>query len=252
MSPNLAHKSHLFTSFVVFENCSESIKNFYSQELIPLWVQIHLSFFETVHVVTNIPSYFKEQRGLKVHSITLNEAFCNYDYSKINVTASQLGSWIYFLNTIEEGEVAIYMDPDAFMLNNRLQITSKKVKDHELTRIISIDRICDAGVSVLRNTKNTKKMLHDMTEILSNNDIVNHIEVYYHNRFKGQKDFFIKWSSHSLLLRDEICGINSIPDTIHDCVEVNIENLILSEEAKKMLELIRKKKLIRKNYLPER
>ena len=241
---------HLFTSFVTYDDCPNSVKDFYTKKLIPQWVKIHLKFFDSVNVITNIPDRFEGIDFLNVHSITLKEAFCNYDYKNLNVTASQLGSWISFIKLIPEGDIAIYLDPDAFMLTNKLKITASKTKSCELTRIVSPGRMCDAGVAILRNNYNTRKILLDMTEILSNTRIVNHIEVCYQNKFKENKDYFIKWSRHSLLLREEICGILSSPDTVHDSLKLEKYNVSLDDNCRNMLDLIKEKKEHRINYLP--
>jgi hypothetical protein len=241
--------NHLFTSFIVTDDCQDYVKEFYTTELIPLWAKIHTQFFESITVVTNLPHYF-DSSNLNILTITLNEAFCGYHYKNLNITGSQVGAWVHFLNSLPEDDVGIYLDPDAFMLNDRLIRLASNIKDHALTKIVSPMNICDAGVAVLRKTGRTQKMLNNMKTILSNTDVVNHIEVFYNNNYKGNREFLIPWYRHSLLLRDVLCGISPIPDTIHDCTEVNIPEYTLNNDCKQMLKLIRKKKQLRHNYLP--
>lgn len=248
----LNENTHLFTSFIVYDDCPESVKVFYTRKIIPQWAKIHKKFFKSINIITNIPNYFEIKNDLKLHPISLKTAFCGYSYKNLNVTASQLGAWIYFINYIKENDVAVYLDPDAFMINNRLNTVANRVLNCELTKIVSLGCVCDAGVAVLRNTSTTRKILSDMTEILCNTDIVNHIEIYYHNRFKGQRDYFIKWSGHSLLLRGQICGVSDIPDTIHGHSKIDLSSIILDNDSKELLNMIEEKDKLRVNYLPER
>jgi len=241
--------NHLFTSFIVVDSCPEYVKEFYSKELIPLWAKIHTKFFNSITVVTNIPQYFNNS-NLHIQTITLKDAFCGYNYEYLNVTGSQVGAWVHFLHTLTDDDVGIYLDPDAFMVSSRLQRAASMIKDHALTKIVSPTNICDAGVAILRKTKKTQEMLANMTSILTNTTVVNHIEVFYNNTYKGSSNFLIPWYKHSLLLRDVLCGISPIPDTIHDCVEVNIPGCVLDTDSMQMLKLIEKKKQLRHNYLP--
>lgn len=259
MSENLQNSSlvqrtkvHLFTSFVVYDDCPESVIDFYTKKLIPQWVKVHLKFFKSVNIVTNISNRLKNIDFLNICEISLLEAFCNYDYDDLNVTGSQLGSWIHFINSIPDGDVAVYLDPDAFMLSNKLQLIAPKVESCQLTRIVSPGRMCDAGVAILKNNITTRKILLELSSILSNKRVVNHIEVSYQDKFKDNKDFFIKWTNHSLLLRGELCGILPQPDTIHDCTELSNYNLHLDKDSSIMIELIKEKKYHRSNYLPEK
>ena len=239
---------HLFTSFVVTEGCEESVINFYTQQLIPQWVKVHKQFFKSINVVTNIPHRFS--KTVPTISLTLQEAFCGYDFSKLNITGSQVGAWKFFVNTLPEDDIAIYLDPDAFMVNDRLYKIANSIKSHALTRIITSVNVCDAGVAILRNNDTTRIMLNNMQHILSNIEIVNHVEVYYNKTYRGIKEMFIPWLKHSLLLRGDICGVNQIPDTIHDCVDISIYNFTLTNDQHKMIDLFVSKKDVRTNYLP--
>ena len=241
--------THLFTSFIVADNCPKSVIGFYSKKLIPLWVKIHREFFESITVVTNIPEEF-DIPCLKVFTITLENAFCGYDYSKLNITGTQIGAWRYFTKSLADNDVGIYLDPDAFMLNNCLQRIANSITNHALTKIVSPVNICDAGVAIIRNTSQSRLMLQDMASILNNNSVVNHVEVYYNMKYKGSTDCLIPWLKHSLLLRDKLCGVRQIPDTIHDCISVNIDGCILNEDHQQMLTHIKEKKELRGNYLP--
>ena len=241
--------NHLFTSFIVADDCQDCVKEFYTTELIPLWAKIHTNFFESITVVTNLSQYF-DSSNFNIQTITLKDAFCGYNYTDLNITGSQVGAWIHFLDSLPENDIGIYLDPDAFMLNDRLIRSASSIKDHALTKIVSPMNICDAGVAVLRKTDKTQEMLNNMKTILGNADIVNHVEVFYNANYKGNREFLIPWYKHSLLLRDVLCGVSPIPDTIHDCTEVSIPECVLNEDCKQMLELIKKKKQLRHNYLP--
>lgn len=241
--------THLFTSFIVADDCPKSVIDFYSNKLIPLWVKIHREFFKSITIVTNIPEHFNIM-GLKKLTITLEDAFCGYNYSELNITATQIGAWKYFIESLADNDVGIYLDPDAFMLNNQLQRVANNTTNHTLTKIVSPVNICDAGVAIIRSTNISLLMLQDMTSILSNTQVVNHIEVYYNSKYKGSIDCLIPWFKHSVLLRDKLCGIKQIPDTIHDCISVNIDGCILNQDHKQMLILTKEKKELRSNYLP--
>ena len=240
---------HLFTSFIVANDCPSSVIEFYSKKLIPLWAKIHSEFFESITVVTNIPECFNVV-NLKKLTITLENAFCGYDYRNLNITGTQIGAWKYFIESLAENDVGIYLDPDAFMLNSRLQRIASSINNHMLTKIVSPVNICDAGVAIIRNTNQSRLMLQDMTSILSNNKVINHIEVYYNATFKGNNDCLISWLKHSLLLRGNLCGVKQVPDTIHDCTSISIDGCILNEDHQQMLSLIGEKKNLRGNYLP--
>ena len=238
---------HLFTSYVNIVN-DEAIKELYIDELIPQWVKVNSKYTDNITLVTDAPQLFKKIKNLKVQKISTSDAFCNYKNPEKKIFHHQVGCWKYFLDTIPYNDVAIYLDPDAFMIDDTLLLIADKVVDHQLSKKRFRYGDSDAGVSILRNTKNTMDMIRGVADLLQNNYLYNTeadciIETYYDIYFKFKTDHFISWKDHTLCLRNQICGISDKINTIHGVYTESSD--FLKKDEKKLLDIIRKKEVIR-------
>ena len=142
---------HLFTSFVCTGNLKEEKYSSYINELIPLWLKINSHFFQNVSIVTNVPELFSKL-NINTVPISIEEAFCNTNNTLLNPMASQIGCWKLFLNTINDNDIAVYLDPDAFMLTDKLYNIANLVIDHQFLKKRVPFGISDAGTCILRKT----------------------------------------------------------------------------------------------------
>ncbi len=234
--------THLFTTYVDIIDDS-NIKDLYVNELIPQWVKVNSRYIDNITLITNVPHFFNKIKGLKVLEIPTSDAFCNYTSPEKKIFHHQVGCWKYFLDTIPYNDVALYMDPDAFMIDNTLLTISDKVKDHQLSKKRFKYGESDAGVSLLRNTHNTKNMINGVIELLKHHTSDCIIEAYYDQHFKLNPEFFISWKDHTLCLRDQICGINKKINTIHGIYNLPLTSF--NKEEQKITDIIHRKELLR-------
>lgn len=252
--------THLFTSYTHVIDDKE-VKDLYINELVPQWVKVNSKYTDNITLVTDAPLLFNKIQNLKVLEISTLDAFCTYDYTKDKkIFHHQVGCWKYFLNTIPHNHVALYMDPDAFMLDNTLLTIADRVNDYQLSKKRVKYGNSDAGVSLLRNTKKTKDMIDsviDLFDINSKGSNSKHTEVFtniqldciieaHHDRFHSDlnPDFFISWRDHTLCLRNQLCGVSSKINTIHGIYTLSPE--LLGDDELLLVDIINRKKELRR------
>lgn len=252
--------THLFTSYVNVTDDKE-VKDLYINELIPQWVKVNSKYIDNITLVTDAPHLFDKIQNLKVLKISTLDAFCTYDYTKDKkIFHHQVGCWKFFLNTIPLNHVALYMDPDAFMLDNTLLTISDRVNDYQLSKKRFKYGDSDAGVSLLRNTKKTKDMIDSVIDLFNINSIDStskHTEAFTnsqlrciiearHDRLHSDlnPDFFISWRDHTLCLRNQVCGVNKKINTIHGIYTLSPE--LLSSDERLLVDIITKKEELRR------
>lgn len=241
---------HLFTSFVCKDNVNDEKYTSYISELIPLWLKINSHFFESVTIVTNVPSLFSNL-NINILTINIEEAFCSMDHTMLNPMASQIGCWKLFLNSINNNDIAVYLDPDAFMLTDKLYSIANLVIDHQFLKKRAPFGMSDAGTCILRKTDNTLKFIDDMKPILKRKHTSAHAELYYDTHFKGKSEYFMSWKNITVLLRGVICGSSNNIDCIHGVLntfllDINYKDCIIHQkDVELMLKLIGRKEEIR-------
>lgn len=216
--------TYIFTSFI---DVKENINDLYINQLIPFWIKMNSRFSNNLCIITNNTQAFSKY-NINAINIDINDAFFNYPHNNLNPMSSQPACWKKFLETIKDNDLAIYLDPDAFLLNDNLIKYSKLVIDHKLTKKTQPYGSSDAGVSIIRKTKKTINMLEEISPLLSNKFIRCNIEQYYNSKYKGIQEYFISWNKITTYLRSTICGNSPIVDCIHGIDEKHqCDNLIL-------------------------
>lgn len=241
--------THLFTTYIDIIS-DNTIRDLYIKELIPQWVKVNSKYTDNITLVTNIPSSFNKIKNLRVLEITASDAFCNYIYPEQRVFHHQVGCWKYFLNTIPYNEIALYMDPDAFMVDNTLLTISEKVQDHQLSKKRVKYGDSDAGVSLLRHTEKTKNMINSILELFRDHSLDCIIEEYYDRHFNLKPEFYISWKDHTLCLSNHLCGVSNKINTIHG--QYNLSQDFLKAEELELVSMINKKNDLWKKYRENR
>ena len=207
--------SKIFTSFVAADD-NNSCRSYYIEKLIPLWVKINKRWCDDLTIITNIPDEFKEL-GVNVKCIGYEDSFYGKNPKKYNPMSSQPACWLNFLNSLNENDTALYLDPDAFLCNDTLLKLCEDVEDHMLHKKIIKYGDSDAGVALLRNTANTRQMLKNVEITLNDPHISCNIEHYYDKHFRGNKQYYIPWKKAAIYLHGNICGNPDKIDCIHGC-----------------------------------
>lgn len=234
----------LFTSFICLDKEAEVSKLYYNN-LIPIWLDIHKEYFEKISIVTNITEVFSDFSDLNLIKISLNDAFCNTSINQKNIFHTQVGCWKQYLNTLYDNDTCIYLDPDAFMLNDTITTLVNDVVDVRLCKKKISYGEFDAGIAILRKTKKTLEILDEITDYMKQVKDECIIEHFFNNNLKEKNQFYLPWSKLTILLRGTLCGFSD-PSIIHG---YTIPCERYSNNTKDMLELISRKELLRKRKI---
>ena len=106
----------LITSF--FKNDDKTLNDFYLNELLPFWFKQNSQYINIddifIYTDVNIPLNINQIK------ISKSDAILHKNSKFINIMSTQVGVWYNMINELlTENEVCIYMEPDAFMLNDK-------------------------------------------------------------------------------------------------------------------------------------
>jgi len=226
--------TQLFTTY--FKNPKEELHNFYIKELLPTWFEYNSKYLEydyDVWVYTNVP----DEIPFKCNICYKQESKAKLDLDS-NIMSTQIGCWYDFINDkLHEQQVGIYLDPDAFMFNNKLIEYSKQVKDYCMTKKKNPHFHSDAGISIFRNTPLTRKYIDKIIEEYKKTPWIKSIAEETHTDLhQGDNNFYIKWSDINILLRGMLCGKSIDIDCVHGSIkqdilkDTKVKDLILKKE----------------------
>lgn len=217
---------------------NDDYNTLYLHELIPQWIKVNRNICDELHIVTNVPNNFTHL-NIHTHYIDIDSAFLNVNPQR-NIFHHQVQCWKLFLDTLNVDECCVYLDPDAFLLDSTIFDVTYIVEDHKLSKKKFPYGHSDAGISILRNTAQTKKMLNAICESFDNAKSERCIiEYYYDKTFRGNNKYYIPWSQYNICLRNVLCG--------NDILNINAihgeyaGNITLTTDQLKLLSLISNK-----------
>lgn len=217
-----------------FTSLSEELNDHYTNVLLPLWYKTNSKYFDEITIFTNAPD--RIPFSCTILERTKEHALLGVSNQNVNIMSTQIGCWQeYLYSYLKDNEVAIYLDPDAFMLNDKLIGCAQNTKHYKMTKKKTPYFEADAGISIFRRTPETLKYIDTIVEAYKENPFEKSIaEITHYKMHKGQSEYYIPWKDVTISLRGEASGDNI--DCIHGCTEsTRIDQSIKSAILKKEL-----------------
>lgn len=225
----------IFTSY--YKDHRLNIDDIYTNTLIKNWVNYHQKFNAELYIVTN-------SENLKSRFNTLELDF--ELKTEVNPMTHQISAWKTIGNFINE-ESSIYLDPDAYLLDDRLIEYANKQTDYKVTKKKNPYGFSDIGVSIIKNTLDFRKFISECEGISTNKFIRCHME---HVLDTSNRKKFISWSECPILLASSLCGFSENICCVHGFPTNYDNNLkkIINKIPKEIMETLAEKRKIESIY----
>lgn len=192
----------IFTSYFKDENINSIVDDVYNKLLIPKWLNHHKELTSELYIITNSDFLKKEFPCVDL----------KYTHMKrLNPMAHQISAWRTISNIIGE-ESCVYIDMDAYILDNKFLEYAKSQSDFKVTKKRIPYGKADVGISILKNSNNFLNYIKECESVMYDKSIRYHLEYVFD--ISGRKNF-ISWKECPILLGSSICGVSENIVCVH-------------------------------------
>lgn len=176
----------VYTSFYDISHTRPEFKTlteFYTTALIPLWRKYCIAAGLDPWVITNKPIPVEQ-------NIVTEDLLNGFDEDIVTPVSSQIYVYESIMQHLVEGEICLYLDPDAFILHPLNVRAYENIVDYAVNKKLIPYGDADAGVAFLRKVTSTREFITSLQGNIDNYDtclIETHINRYKQGKFFSGK-----------------------------------------------------------------